>query len=264
MRNYSFFELKKILEAGVEKYNRIEFIKDDPIQVPHLFSNYNDIEISAFLASTIAWGQRKTIISNAYKLVGLMNNQPYNFIMNMTSRKMNAFQSYKHRTFMSDDLIYFLISLDNIYKNHRGLKNVFLKGYNKQHSISDALKYFRTVFFEVPGFGRTSKHISDITKGASAKRLNLFLRWMVRHDNVGVDFGIWPEFYPADLYLPLDVHTGNTARKFGLLTRKQNDWKAVEEVTFKLRKFDPTDPVKYDFALFGMGSEKGFLSDKEL
>jgi len=246
-------EIKDLLNEKAEKYNHPDFIVTDPIQIPHLFSDINNIEISAFLASTIAWGQRVTIIKNMQRLITLMDNAPYEFVMNSSEQDLNRFSYFKHRTFNGEDCTFFIKSLKNIYTKHNGLGDLIQNIYVNKKSVFDTLIQFRDVFFEIEHPARTQKHFSNVLKGASAKRLNMFLRWMVRRDNKGVDFGLWNKIPMSELFLPLDVHTGNVARKLGLLKRKQNDWKAVEEITKVLRKFDPNDPVKYDFALFGLG-----------
>lgn len=246
-------EIKDFLNEKADKYNHLNFIETDPIQIPHLFSDNNDIEISAFFASTIAWGQRTTIIKNMQKLIALMDHDPYEFIMNSSEKDLDRFNNFKHRTFNGEDCRFFIRSIKNIYKNHGGLGSLFQEIYSKEKGIFETLIGFRKVFFEIQHPERTQKHVSNVLKGASAKRLNMFLRWMVRKDNNGVDFGLWSKIPMSDLFLPLDVHTGNVARKLGLLKRNQNDWKAVKEVTEILRKFNPDDPIKYDFALFGLG-----------
>lgn len=250
-------ELKSFLDQKADQYNRPEFIEADPVQVPHLFSEKENIEISAFLTATIAWGNRASIIKNATRLMQWMDFRPHDFILNASQEEINFLGKFVHRTFNSDDCIYFIQALRNIYRNHDGLGGVFVKGYQSKGSVKEALIYFYNVFFDLPG-ERTRKHVADVKKGASAKRLNMFLRWMVRSDDRGVDFGLWKEIPPAGLFLPLDVHTGRIARKLGLLTRKSNNWKAVEEVTASLRRFDPADPVKYDYALFGLGIFENF------
>ncbi len=251
-------ELRDFLEEKYSYYNCQEFILSDPVQIPHLFDSKEDIEISGFLAATIAWGQRKTIISNALRLIGMMGNRPHHFILNAAEEDYDEFLSFKHRTFNGIDTVYFLQSLQNIYQNHGGLERVFLQGYEVNKNIREAIIYFRKVFFELPYPSRTGKHVADPGKNASAKRINMFLRWMVRCDNRGVDFGLWKNIAPAHLFIPLDVHTGSVAIKLGLLHRKQNDWLAVEELTGNLRKFDDCDPIKYDFALFGLGAFEKF------
>lgn len=247
-----FAELKAFLDEKTEKYNRPAFIESDPVQVPRQFSRKENIEIAAFFTATISWGNRPAIIKNALRLMEWMDNSPYNFIMNSPVSGFNVLNPFVHRTFNGGDCIYFARSLKNIYSNHGGLQQVFETGFQQEGSVKSALEYFHSVFFEFPG-ERTRKHVANLQRGASAKRLNMFLRWMVRNDHRGVDFGLWEGIPQSALMLPLDVHTGNVARKLGLLNRKQNDWKAVEKVTATLRKFDPADPVKYDFALFGLG-----------
>jgi len=247
-----FPDLKSFLDEKALKYNQPFFIETDPIQVPKNFSEKENIEIAAFLTATIAWGNRLSIIKNAIKLMALMNNQPHEFVLSASKADLKNLEQFVHRTFNGGDCVYFIKSLQNIYQNHGGLQRVFENGYKKDNSVKSALTEFYSVFFEVSG-ERSRKHVSNVENGASAKRLNMFLRWMVRNDKSNVDFGLWNGIPQSALMLPLDVHTGNVARKLGLLQRKSNDWQAVEEVTQKLREFGPEDPVKYDFALFGLG-----------
>lgn len=250
--------IKSFLDEKIQLFNRAEFTETDPIQVPAQFQTKENIEIAGFLAATLAWGQRPTIIRNAMKLVTLMHNNPIEFLLNTPEEEWDVFSDFKHRTFNGTDGLFFLKSLRNIYQNHGGLEPVFTRGFQKDQTIFSSLVHFRKVFFELEHEHRTEKHVSDVENGAAAKRLNMYLRWMVRSDTSGVDFGLWKQIPPSALMLPLDVHTGNVARKLGLLTRTQNDWKAVVEITLKLREFDPVDPVKYDFALFGLGVFEGF------
>ena len=245
-------ELKEFLDEKVDEYNRPAFIQTDPVQVPRRFSRKENIEIAGFLAATISWGSRPAIIRNALHLLTLMDNRPYEFITHAAPADFRVLRSFVHRTFNGNDSIYFAQALKNIYLNHGGLQQVFEEGFEKGCDIRSALIHFYSVFFGLPG-ERTRKHVANVENGASAKRLNMFLRWMVRNDRAGVDFGLWSGIPASALMLPLDVHTGTIARKVGLLSRSTNDWKAVEEVTARLRKFDPADPVKYDFALFGLG-----------
>lgn len=247
-------ELYQLLEEKARQYNQLAFIETDPIQVPKQFSGKENIEIAGFLAATIAWGQRSTIIKNAFRLVKMMDHNPYELLMNTNEPDWIHFLEFKHRTFNGIDCLFFLRSLKNIYQKHGGLEAVFTSGYLKEHNMASALRYFRQVFFEVAHENRSQKHVSNIDKGASAKRLNMYLRWMIRKDDCGVDFGLWNQIPMSALLLPLDVHTGRQARQLGLLSRKQDDWKSVLELTENLRQFDPLDPVKYDFALFGMGA----------
>ncbi len=250
---FSFPELKEFLDEKYDLYNRESFITSDPIQIPRGFTKKGDIEIAGFLSASIAWGQRPTIIRNAKWLMDRMDQQPLDFILNAKDSDLDVFKEFKHRTFNGDDCVFFLKSLQNIYKRHGGLEDVFAKGVDEKSNVKNALAYFREVFFEVEHLDRSEKHISNVLKKSAAKRLNMYLRWMVRKDDRTVDFGLWNKINAADLYLPLDVHTGNVGRKLGLLTRTQNDWPAVNEITSNLRKLDPKDPIKYDFALFGLG-----------
>ncbi len=251
-------ELQVLLDESYEKYNTLDFIETDPIQVPHSFSKKENIEISAFLAATIAWGRRDMIIKNAWRMIKILDNNPYDFIMNATQKDFNSLERFVHRTFQHVDFVFFLQSLQNIYKNKNGLEDVFWQGYRKNKSIKEAIMNFREVFFELPAPDRTQKHVANVTRNSAAKRINLFLMWLIRHDKVGVHFGLWKKFNPADLMLPLDVHTANMSRALKLLQRKQNDWKAVVELTNNLKKFDANDPTKYDFAIFGLDLDKDF------
>jgi len=245
--------LKELLDNKAEKYDRPVFITTDPIQIPKKFTKKEDIEIAGFLTSVIAWGRRDMIIRSASRLMSMMGNQPYEFIINAQEKDLESFLSFKYRTFSSSDCITYLRALKNIYKFHGGLEDVFTRGYRKEGTIFSAIQYFRSLFFEIIHEHRCEKHLSDVTKGSAAKRINMFLRWMVRKDKNGVDFGIWKDISASSLMMPLDVHSGRQSRRLGILTRKQNDWKAVVELTSNLREYDPEDPIKYDFALFGMG-----------
>ncbi len=249
-------ELKQLLEEKYLQFNTPDFIQSDPIQIPHTFGTKENIEISGFLAATIAWGNRKMIIRNAYRMIDLMGGDPYYFVKNATDEDIDSIEEFKHRTFNVIDFRYFLKALKNIYLNHGGLERVFNDGFIIDNTVKSAISYFRKVFFSLDDYPhRTEKHVSNVDKGSAAKRINMFLMWMVRDDGRGVHFGLWRKIPASALMLPLDVHTGNAARDLGLLKRKQNDWKAVEEVTANLRIFDPQDPVKYDFALFGLDLE---------
>lgn len=245
-------ELKDFLDEKVIRYNNSRFIATDPIQIPHLFTKKEDIEIAGFLVATIAWGNRKSIINNGRRLMGLMGHSPYDFVMGFSEKHTDPLTAFAHRTFNGEDLCYFLKALRHVYSKYGGLENVFA-----QHAGADSLQYaihqFKKIFFELPHPRRTQKHISDPMKNSAAKRINMFLRWMVRNDTAGVDFGIWKTISPAKLSCPLDVHSGNVARKLNLLNRKQNDGKALAALDRSLRELDPEDPVKYDFALFGLG-----------
>ncbi|GAA4302964.1 TIGR02757 family protein [Aestuariibaculum suncheonense] len=250
-------ELKEFLDAKVEQYNSPKFIESDPIQIPHLFAKKEDIEIAAFLTSTIAWGNRKSIITNANKLMDMLGHSPYDFVMNHSKTDLEQLEHFVHRTFNGDDAIQFIKCLKHIYTKHHGLEALFSK-HAKPDSVQQSISEFKKTFFEIDHLQRTQKHVSDPLKNSAAKRINMYLRWMVRPNNTGVDLGIWKGITPAQLSCPLDVHSGNVARKLGLLNRKQNDGKALFELDTALRKLDPTDPVKYDFALFGLGVFEGF------
>jgi len=245
--------LKDILEEKAEYYNKPGFIEQDPVGIPHQYIEKQDIEISGFLTALIAWGQRKTILRNAARLMKLMDNSPADFILHHQENDLKGIEHFVHRTFNGVDTIYFLKSLQRLYHKRGGIGDVIEKFYIETGSLKEAITRFRELFFDFYPPGRTAKHLPRVENGASAKRLNMYLRWMVRKDNKGVDFGIWKKIPPSALYIPLDIHSGRIARDLKLLKRKQNDWKAVEELTGKLRKYDPADPVKYDFALFGMG-----------
>lgn len=250
-------ELKQFLNEKVSQYNQPKFIESDPIQIPHQFSKKEDIEIAAFLTATIAWGKRPMIIKNANKMMAIMENSPHDFILNYQQKDLDKINNFVHRTFNITDFTFFIKALRNIYQNHDGLESVFSKNI-QDNTMQNSIHQFKKVFFEIEHPIRTTKHVSDPMKGSAAKRINMYLRWMVRQDNKGVDFGIWKSISPAVLSCPLDVHSGNVARKLGLLTRKQNDWKALSELDVNLRKLDKNDPTKYDFALFGLGVFEGF------
>lgn len=250
-------ELKEFLDEKVLQYNTLEFIDSDPIQIPHQFSAKEDIEIAAFLTATIAWGNRKMIINNGKRMMMLMGDSPYDFVMSHSETQLEKLDGFVHRTFNSVDFATFIKALQHIYSNHNGLEMAFAR--NQQSlSLQPSISEFKKIFFEMEHQSRTMKHISDPMQGSAAKRINMFLRWMVRQDNNGVDFGIWKNIGMASLSCPLDVHSGNVARKLGLLSRRQNDAKAVIELDTSLRLMDANDPVKYDFALFGLGVFEGF------
>ena len=245
-------ELKSFLDEKVDLYNNPNFIDSDPIQIPHQFMLKEDIEIAGFLSATIAWGNRKMIINNATKMMNLMGNSPYDFVMNHQDYHLEKLENFVHRTFNSQDYTTFIKGLQHIYANHKGLESVFSNNI-EENSMQKNISEFKKIFFEIDHQNRTQKHISDPLNNSAAKRINMFLRWMVRDDSKGVDFGIWKSIPMAALSCPLDVHSGNVARKLNLLTRKQNDAKALFELDSNLRNLDPNDPVKYDFALFGLG-----------
>ncbi len=248
-------EIYNLLEEKYYQFNQLEFIASDPISIPHLFDKKEDIEIAGFLVATIAWGQRKSIITNGKKMVELMDLAPYDFVMNHSENDLKRLNKFVHRTFNATDLTFFIQSLQHIYTKYEGLENVFAF---HSSDMKKSIHHFKRIFFEIEHPKRTEKHVADPLKKSSAKRINMFLRWMCRKDKQGVDFGIWNTIEPKYLMCPLDVHSGNVARKLGLLNRKQNDWQAVDELTNQLRVFDKNDPVKYDFSLFGLGVFEGF------
>jgi uncharacterized protein (TIGR02757 family) len=252
-------QLKSFLDEKADLYNRHEFIEDDPVSIPHQFTRKDDIEISGFLTATIAWGQRVTILKNANRLMELMDYAPHQFILYHDENDLKPFSKFVHRTFNGDDCIYFMKSLKNIYFHHQGLETAFaLQLVKRNATIGSAISDFRKVFLELPHQKRTEKHVAHPLANSSAKRICMFLRWMVRKDKRGVDFGIWKFISPDQIACPLDLHSARVARALGLLQRKQNDWKAVMELTNRLKEFDPADPVKYDFALFGLGVNEKF------
>lgn len=250
-------ELKSFLDDKVQRYNNPSFIENDPIAVPHSFSKKEDIEIAGFFAATIAWGNRKSILTNAKALMRRMDNAPHDFIVNHTTKDLVVFESFVHRTFQQEDVNYFVQRLQQLYLEHNTLEALFTPK-KSTTTLHDTLSEFHNTFFAVPHPKRTEKHVANPAKKSSAKRLHMFLRWMVRDDNMGVDLGIWKDISPSVLSCPLDVHSGKIARALGLLKRKQNDLLAVTELDHQLRKLDPIDPVKYDFALFGLGVFEGF------
>lgn len=252
MNSLSKTELKEFLDYKVDEFNRPDFIELDPISIPHQFSLKEDIEIAAFLTATISWGNRKAILGAANQMIQIMGESPYDFIMNCEDYKSPQISNFYYRTFNGVDFCYFLESIRNIYLNHGGLERIF-NTLTSKYSVQESITEFKNIFFELPHPHRTQKHVSDPRTGSAAKRLNMMLRWLIREDNKGVDFGLWKNISPSKLSIPLDVHSGNTARKLGMLARKQNDAKAVVDLDSVLKEFDPIDPVKYDFALFGLG-----------
>ncbi len=245
-------ELKEFLDEKVELYNRPSFIEHDPISIPHRYTDNGDIEIAGFLAATIAWGNRKMILRSSVRMMEILEDSPYEFIVNSSDCELDQAVRFVHRTFNLVDFAYFLKALRHIYRNRGGLEAIF-EIHKTSDSLQPAIHELHKIFFELPHEKRTERHVSDPYKGSAAKKINMYLRWMIRKDNKGVDFGIWESISPSILSCPLDVHSGNVARKLGLLKRKQNDAKAVMELDRVLRSLDPEDPVKYDFALFGLG-----------
>ncbi|MBV8388965.1 MAG: TIGR02757 family protein [Mucilaginibacter sp.] len=271
--------LKAFLDSKVAQYNRPDFIKNDPVSIPHLFARKQDIEIMGFWAATLAWGQRVTIINKCKELNSLMDGAPYDFVINHEEPDLKKLLHFKHRTFNDVDTLYFISFFRHHYSHFDSLEDAFIpsqkkegvmlrhskhahKGHNTDVSsepVENYLNYFRSYFFSLPDYPhRTKKHVSSPSQKSTCKRLNMFLRWMVRKDNCGVDFGIWSKIKPSDLIMPCDLHVDRVARKLKLIDRKQTDWQTAIELTGRLREFDPQDPVKYDFALFGLGIEEKF------
>lgn len=258
MNMLKFEELRDFLNEKADQYNAPDFIENDPIQIPHRFSLRQDIEIAGFLAATISWGNRKSIINSADKMLDIMGNSPYDFVMNYSEKNLEDIQDKSiHRTFNGQDFSYFIRQFNRIYKENESLESLF-EVKKTENNFLHAIERFRNGFLETEKH-RSHKHISSPYKNSSAKRIIMFLRWMVRKDKRGVDFGIWENIDQKNLSIPLDVHTGNISRKLGLVSRTQNDWKTVEELDAAIRKFDEADPAKYDFALFGLGVTKELL-----
>ncbi|MDX1911320.1 MAG: TIGR02757 family protein [Saprospiraceae bacterium] len=247
--------LQKRLDAAVQRFNTPLFIASDPISIPHRFDRLQDREIMGFWTATLAWGQRKTIIQSANRLAELMDNAPYDFILHHEEKDRARFESFKHRTFQALDTLWFLHFFQEYYRRNHSLETAFSRHLgSKDITVENALAGFHRDFFNHPDApDRTRKHVATPERGSTCKRINMFLRWMVRRDHRGVDFGVWQNIRPGQLLIPLDVHVDRVARRLGLLHRKQSDWQAVLELTRCLREFDPDDPVKYDFALFGWG-----------
>lgn len=248
-------ELKDFLDHKAEQYEKPIFLESDPIQIPHQFTQKEDIEIAALLVATIAWGNRKSIIKSSEKLLEIMNHSPFEFVTNYSEEQAKDLK-FVHRTFNSEDLDFFFRALQNIYQN--GGMELAFSHHNSIPGIKGRIIHFRDAMISTDHMSRNAKHLSNPERNSAAKRLNMFLRWMVRSSSKGVDFGLWKSISASELYLPLDVHTSNNARKLGLVSRKQDDWKCLEELMLKLRSFDPEDPVKYDFALFGLGAFEKF------
>jgi uncharacterized protein (TIGR02757 family) len=250
--------IKAFLEKHYAMFNRTEFIAEDPIIIPHRFSKKEDIEIAGFFSAILAWGQRKTIIAKANELMHRMDNAPFDFITTASERELSGLIGFKHRTFNGDDCLWFATSLKSIYLQDEGLEKIFSLGFSQGGAYA-AIELLFSTMTSTSHLPRSEKHLARPSKGSAAKRINMFLRWMVRIDNHGVDFGLWKNIPKADLICPLDLHSGRTARALGLISRPANDWIAATELTMNLKKFDPIDPVKYDFALFGAGIHKTMI-----
>ena len=244
--------LKNFLDAKVDEYNQLSFIKDDPVSIPHLFSKKQDIEISGFFAAMFAWGNRKTIIAKTTELMDMMDMQPYEFCTNKDPQRLKKVLEFKHRTFNTTDLLYFIEFFRHHYGKNKSLETAFTM---HGDTIEEMLVGFHHYFFSLEHVPpRTKKHVATPERGSTCKRLNMFLRWMVRRDNKGVDFGIWKKISPSQLICPIDLHVARVAKRLGLIKRKQVDWKTAIELTDNLRKLDKADPIKYDLALFGLGA----------
>lgn len=252
--------LKNFLDRKVEEYNQPSFLDKDPISIPHRFTAKQDIEIAGFFAAILAWGNRTTIIKKCTELMDLMDNAPYSFCKSPSAPSLKKIMHFKHRTFNGTDILYFIEFLRYHYSSHTSLEGAFTDGFNREEkTVENALAYFHEYFFSLPDSPeRTRKHIATPLKMSTCKRINMFLRWMVRNDKTGVDFGLWQNILPAQLICPVDVHVARVAKKLKLIKRKQTDWLTAVELTECLQKFDPLDPVKYDFALFGLGVTEKF------
>lgn len=254
------YHLKEFLDQKVVEYNQPDFIRLDPVIIPHRFTLKQDIEIAGFIAATLAWGQRKTIINKCLELMDLMDNAPYDFILNHQENDLKPFLQFKHRTFNDIDILYFIDFFSRFYQQHTSLEEAFCLGLDNSPDIMEKLlTHFHALFFDGPDTPqRTRKHVATPKRKSACKRINMFLRWMVREDDKGVDFGIWKKIKPYQLICPCDLHVDRVGRKLGLITRPQTDWSTALELTHNLREFDPIDPVKYDFALFGLGITEKF------
>lgn len=249
----SLDELRDLLESLHDRYNNTDFIEPDPISVPHSFSATIDREIAGFMASTIAWGNRKAIVKSAHRMMHYMDNTPADFVLNASDKELEHLRSYVHRTFNGEDFREFVLGLRHIIQTWGSVGDFFEQSYERTGDLRLSLSEFRYEFFKHDHNPHAEKHVSSIDRGAACKRLCMYLRWFVRHDERGVDFGLWRKIPMSALYLPLDLHTGRMGRQLGLLKRKQDDWKAVEEITSMLRTLCPDDPVRYDYSLFGLG-----------
>ena len=247
--------LKAFFDEKVVQYNRPDFITSDPICIPHEYTKLQDIEIAGFFAATLAWGQRTTIIKKCRELMAMMDHTPYDFVLHHTEADLRPLLNFKHRTFNDLDALYFVAFFRWFYQTHNSLEEAFLVGSDDVSlTMEQAISRFHGLFFSLPEAPqRTRKHVATPARKSACKRINMYLRWMVRQDEAGVDFGVWKRIKPSQLICPCDVHVGRVARRYGLLSREQNDWRAATELTEALRAWDPDDPVKYDFALFGLG-----------
>lgn len=257
-KKIDWLHLKDFLDSKVELYNQVEFITLDPILIPHKYTKKQDLEIAGFFAATLAWGQRITVINKCKEILKMMDNAPHQFLLQHKPSDLKPFENFKHRTFNSTDALYFIESLSTYYRAHESLEDAFV-GLKNDPTIESGLINFHNQFFSLPDFpARTIKHVSTPARKSACKRLNMYLRWMVRQDDKGVDFGIWKKINPSQLICPCDVHVERVARKLNLIRGKGMNWQTALELTSNLRKLDPIDPVKYDFALFGLGIMERF------
>lgn len=254
----SHLSLFELLESKAEEFNRPAFIENDPICIPHAYQKQQDIEISGLIAAVLAWGQRKTIIRKCQEFCMLMDHAPHDFILHHQEQDLKPFLDFKHRTFNATDALYFIEFLHHYYQQHDSLEQAFAKAIHPNDVDTEkGLIHFHQLFFNLPDYpSRTRKHIATPARNSACKRLNMYLRWMVRQDDKGVDFGLWHKIKPSQLICPCDLHVDRVARQLGLIRRKQTDWLTAQELTQNLRHFDPQDPVRYDFALFGLGIEE--------
>ncbi len=250
-------DLKEFLDSKVGQFNRPDFIKSDPICIPHQYKKKQDIEIAGLFAAVLAWGQRATIISKTKELMALMENTPHDFLLLQAAKDLRRFEKFAHRTFNGADAVYFMQFLSRYYKENDSLEDAFLPP-DGSINIEPGLINFHKRFFSMNHSDRTTKHIASPERKSACKRMNMYLRWMVRQDNQGVDFGLWKRISPAQLVCPCDVHVERVARKLDLIRGKLMNWQTALELTANLKKLDPLDPVKYDFALFGLGIEEKF------
>lgn len=246
-------EMFDLLESLHDKFNNEEFIAEDPISVPHAFVRKEDREVAGLLASTIAWGNRRAIVRSAHRMMHYMDNSPFDFVVNASEGEIKSLESYVHRTFNGHDFQDFVLAMRHIIAGWGGIGDYFEQRYREYGDLRPVLSAFRRDFHAIPHDKHSEKHLSSIDRGAACKRLCMYLRWMVRYDDRGVDFGLWRDIPMSALYMPLDIHTGRMGRGLGLLTRRQDDWRAVEELTATLREFNAEDPVRYDYSLFGVG-----------
>jgi uncharacterized protein (TIGR02757 family) len=250
--------LKEFLDAKVNQFNQPKFLELDPVSIPHRFSKKQDIEIAGLFAAVLAWGQRVTIINKTNQLMKWMDEAPHDFIVNHKPSDLKPFTTFKHRTFNATDALYFIEALHVLYQKQSSLEELFIVQ-PADKNIENGIRNFHNAFFNLPDFpNRTKKHIATPDRKSACKRINMYLRWMVRKDKAGVDFGIWNRVNPSQLICPIDLHVERVARKLKLVKRKQVDWEMALELTANLKLLDPADPVKYDFALFGLGVDEKF------